>query len=105
MNHLSNVRLKRHLPPFVRAVSMVLALVGIFFVPACSTIPTNHQAGLWDLAELAKVPGVTWGATTGLVQELYYEGEPSQGKPTRVFAYLGRPAKQPPAKGPAMVLV
>jgi dienelactone hydrolase len=47
---------------------------------------------------------VTWGARTGLVQEVWYQGEPCQGKPTRVFAYLGRPAEgQGPF--PAMLLV
>jgi len=43
--------------------------------------------------------------TNGLVQELYYEGEPVNGKPTRVFAYLGRPANRSIGKLPAMVLV
>jgi len=39
-----------------------------------------------------------------LVQEVYYQGEPYHGKPTRVFAYLGRPDT---GKGPypAMLLV
>jgi hypothetical protein len=87
------VRSKRGFPPFLPSVCLALALAGIFLFSACSTIPTRHQAGPWNLAELSKVPGVTWGATTGLVQELYYEGESWQGKPTRVFAYLGRPAK------------
>jgi len=32
-----------------------------------------------------------WGAKSNLVQEVYYQGEPYHGKPTRVFAYLGRP--------------
>ncbi len=50
-----------------------------------------------------------WGSTTSLVQSLYYEGEPLDGKPTRVFAYLGRPAGAAAdvsgKKYPAMVLV
>jgi len=75
------------------------------FVPACSTTPTAKHAGPWDLRELSTPPAVTWGAKTGLVQELYYEGEPLQGKPTRVFAYLGRPTNSVPARRPAMVLV
>jgi len=57
------------------------------------------------VSALSKTPAVTWGATNGLVQELYYEGEPFNGKPTRVFAYLGRPATQSVARLPAMVLV
>jgi dienelactone hydrolase len=39
-----------------------------------------------------------------LVQEVYYQGEPLAGKPTRVFAYVARPEK-PEGKSPAMVLV
>lgn len=39
------------------------------------------------------------------MQELYYAGEPLNGKPTRVFAYLGRPTNSVSAPLPAMVLV
>ncbi len=71
----------------------------------CATAPriTRH-AGPWDLVALKQTPAAEWGARTGLVQEVYYQGEPFHGKPTRVFAYLGRPAEgQGPF--PAMVLV
>lgn len=64
-----------------------------------------QQRGPWDLGRLSKVPAVTWGTTSGLVQELYYEGEPLNGKSTRIFAYLGRPTSSVSAKSPAMVLV
>ncbi len=57
------------------------------------------------MRSLATAPTVTWGDTNGLVQELYYEGEPLNGKPTRVFAYFGRPAQPTQKKLPAMVLV
>jgi dienelactone hydrolase len=40
----------------------------------------------------------------GAVATIYYEGEPYQGKPTRVFAYLARP-KSKDGKLPAVVLV
>lgn len=65
--------------------------------PACSTGP-------WNLQKLKQVPPATFGAKQGLVQEVYYEGEPLQGKPTRVFAYLGRP-ESAQGKVPGMVLV
>ena len=74
-------------------------------VAGCASISkTARQNGPWDLAALEKVPAAQWGARTGLVQEVYYQGEVYHGKPTRVFAYLGRPAS---GKGPfpAMVLV
>ncbi len=60
--------------------------------------------GPWDVTALKAVPKAEWGERTNLVQSLYYEGEPFNGKPTRVFAYYGRPAE---GNGPfpAMVLV
>lgn len=63
---------------------------------------------MWDLAALDKTSKVQWDERNGLVQEIYYAGEPLRGKPTRVFAYLARPAAGPAAparKYPAMVLV
>ena len=62
------------------------------------------QTGPWNLAALKQTPAYTWGARTGLVQSVYYQGEPFHGKPTRIFAYVGRPAAgQGPF--PGMVLV
>jgi dienelactone hydrolase len=46
-----------------------------------------------------------WGVSNGLVQELFYVGEPLLAQPTRVFAYLGRPTNSIAGKSPAMVLV
>jgi cephalosporin-C deacetylase-like acetyl esterase len=68
--------------------------------PRCSSPFT----GPWNLEQLKQTPSHTWGETTDLVREVYFEGEPYQGKPTRVFAYYGRPRE---GKGPfpAMLLV
>ena len=80
-------------------------VLSMLLLSGCASIPkTARHDGPWDLAALEKVPAAQWGARTGLVQEVYYQGEPYHGKPTRVFAYLGRPAS---GKGPfpAMVLV
>src|SRR5436190_17267650 len=65
----------------------------IFLCAGCLTQRASRHSGLWDFPELSKAPTVTWGATNGLVQELFYAGEPLNGKPTRVFAYLGRPTE------------
>ena len=81
-------------------LSIALAVVG-----GCATVPrVNHFTGPWNLKELYAVPATTWGQQTNLTQELFYEGEPFQGKPTRIFAYYGRP---PTGNGPfpAMLLV
>jgi dienelactone hydrolase len=95
----------RILSQTLRAVPTALALLALVVLTGCSTVPKAKQTGPWNLHELSKTPAVTWGATTGLVQELYYEGEPFQGEPTRVFAYLGRPANPESRRSPAMVLV
>lgn len=63
-----------------------------------------RYTGPWDVQKLKEVPRATFGAAQGLVQEVYYDGEPWRGKPTRVFAYLGRPEKAQ-GKVPGMVLV
>ena len=82
---------------------------GIFvlagFITSCATFTDQRRSGPWDLQALSEAPVVTWGPTNGLVQELFYEGEPFEGKPTRVFAYLGRPATRSAAKLPGIVLV
>ncbi len=56
------------------------------------------------MAELRVAPLADWGARSNVVREVYYQGEPYQGKPTRVFAYYARPAS---GRGPfpALALV
>ena len=82
-----------------------MALLGSVLAFGCATTSTTRPTGPWSLDELSEVPAVAWGATNGLVQELYYAGEPLNGQPTRVFAYLGRPTNSAPSTSPAMVLV
>jgi len=60
--------------------------------------------GPWTLTELKRVPRADWGEKSGLVQEVYYQGEPLQGRPTRVFAYYARP-KSGDGPFPGMVLI
>lgn len=80
-------------------------LAGLGLLAGVATKAIAQNSGPWDVAALSKGPAVTWGATNGLVQELFYEGEPFNGNPTHVFAYLGRPATNLAKKLPAMVLV
>lgn len=75
---------------------------------AAARAAAGAGTGPWDMRTLGLEPSATWGARTGLVQEVYYAGEPLDGRPTRVFAYLGRPSApvSPAARSlPAMVLV
>jgi dienelactone hydrolase len=93
---------------YPRYVLRVLAFLVLFvFVPGCVTAPPKqaNSIGLWNRPDLWRAPKAIWGSSTGLVQEVYYEGEPLNGKPTRIFAYLGRPSNSSHSKLPAMVLV
>ncbi len=80
----------------------------------CSTVSPQFDSSaslekfaetLWNLDDyLASPPKTEWGQqVTPLVRELYYEGEPFEGKPTRVFAYYGRPEGKGPF--PAVLLI
>ena len=74
-------------------------------VTGCASLKmASRHIGPWNLSALSQTPPAEWCGRTGLVQEVYYQGEPYQGKPTRVFAYLGRPAAGA-RPWPAMVLV
>ena len=84
----------------LRFLSLTLALI-----VGCTTTPkATRFAGPWNLTALHAVPMATFGARSNLVQEVYYEGEPFQGKPTRIFAYYARPAEGP-GPFPALLLV
>jgi dienelactone hydrolase len=84
---------------------IVSLLLAVLLAGCVSTPPSHRVAGPWDLSLIQHPPAVTHGTRTGLVEDLYYEGEPRNGKPTRVFAYLGRPATHSNRKLPAMLLV
>jgi dienelactone hydrolase len=62
------------------------------------------ETGPWNLPELRKVPESKVIDPAAPVTEVYYAGESYKGQPTRVFAWLARPAKAE-GKRPAMVLV
>lgn len=84
----------------------IIGGLAVIWLSGCARPVARPSAGPWDLRELSRPPSVQWGSATGLVQSLFYAGEPFQGKPTRVFAYLGRPASLSPSRTrPAMVLV
>lgn len=84
------------LPVFV---AVLVALLGGVH-PLAGREPIEQAAGLWDLTRLGVPPEAEWGDTDGLVQEVYYRGEPYRGNPTRVFAYVGRPDRAREGAGP-----
>lgn len=69
------------------------------------TYPTDlsqRPEEIWTKADLFAVPNVYPASETGLaelpgVKAIFYDGVPYQGKPSRVFAWLGMPAN---ARGP-----
>jgi dienelactone hydrolase len=61
----------------------------------------------WDIAKLSQVPE-TWDAPDHHapgVRALFFENVPWQGRPTRVFAWMGLPYLRPGKTCPAMVLL
>ena len=91
-------------PYRLRLAAVCLALVGLSLSSAAAAEPAARPDVPWNMAALEKAPPAEWGDPSGPVQEVYYEGEPLDGKPTRVFAYYAQPAS---GKGPfpGMVLV
>jgi dienelactone hydrolase len=69
----------------------------------CNCVGAQSRNSLWDMRSLSRPPAATWGERNGLLQEVYYEGEPLNGKPTRIFAYFAKPEGRGPF--PGMVLV
>ncbi len=80
-------------------------LCGLLALGATAALAAdNKYTGPWNLTELKKVPQAVWAEKSAAVQELYYQGEPLGGKPTRVFAYYARP-ESGEGPFPGMVLV
>lgn len=72
----------------------VLALLVCTFAPLSSNAANAPKSGPWDVKALAAAEvKPEWGKEAGKVREVYYPGEPLNGKPTRVFAYYAKPDK------------
>jgi len=72
-----------------------------------SATPAEPAGPMWNLAALAAAPK-TYPAepirAEGM-KAIFFDGLPYQGKPTRVFAWLGLPKLEPGKKAPGIVLV
>src|SRR5262245_57338523 len=101
------------MPTSFRWIALMNRLARLWLLPlffgllagCASPSAAGRSSGPWNFTALSQPPVVEWGANSGLVQEVYYGGESFRGKPTRVFAYLGRPADRSVRRGPAMILV
>lgn len=85
---------------------LALAATGLAFVLLAGCAP--KYTGPWELGELHRPPEITGRESVPTaggcsLEALYYSGEPYQGHPTRVFAYLAMPHKV--HRPPGIVLV
>ena len=92
--------------PTLAALSLFFIAAEIFARPP-SPLPATTP---WDGKALNRVPPFAWLDESKPVRELFYEGEPFEGRTTGVFAYYASPAtlgtdKTPGKKFPAVVLV
>lgn len=98
----------KHLPPLSLLAPLLLLSSSRILRAEELSIPRT-PAALWDVPRLlASPPPSERGVTEGLTQQVWYEGEPLDGKPTRVFAWLGLPDKTKlptPGPLPAVLLV
>ena len=89
--------MKRHIP----SRWFILSAVAVCLV---SHSPAGERnTGAWNLKTLYQVPEASWGEDREGIREVYFQGEPYQGRLTRVFAYYGKPSGEGPF--PAMVLI
>jgi dienelactone hydrolase len=81
---------------------IVVLLIALLFL--CGIVAGQEATVLWNSdAYFAKPPVIQWGEPSGLVRPIYYEGEHYNGKPTRIFAYYGKPEGEGPF--PAVLLI
>lgn len=75
----------------------------LVWVGSLSALAAERNTGPWNLTELKQTPAATFGEADGLVQPVFYAGEPYQNRPTRVFAWYGRPKGDGPFPGVVLV--
>ena len=91
----------------MKTLFLLLLFIAHSVADAPKPLPTTNP---WDLKAMSRTPTVEWRDTDKPIRSLFYEGEPFEGKPTKVFAYYASPAtlgtdKEPGKKFPAVVLV
>lgn len=73
------------------------------WVLAVAAAGAERNTGPWNIDELRQTPAATFGEAEGLLQPVWYAGEPYQNRPTRVFAWYGRPKGDGPFPGVVLV--
>lgn len=74
-------------------MKLLAAVIASLVLLPQSSDAAERFTGPWDMVALKQVPKAEFGGSQTNVQELYYEGEPFSGKPTRVFAYYAVPTE------------
>lgn len=99
------ISLQRAVTPVWRIVVglFVLCALGPALQLTIAAEPVGQGEPLWDLGRLDAAPAARWGKAEGLVQEVYFRGEPFKGRRTSVFAYVGRPEGLGPFPGVVLV--
>ncbi|MCY2967116.1 MAG: alpha/beta fold hydrolase, partial [Planctomycetota bacterium] len=87
----------------LRILSRVVVVFVLTFTLGPDVFAGERNPGPWNLDELKQTPAATFGERDGLVQPVWYAGEPFENHATRVFAWYARPEGAGPF--PAMVLV
>ncbi len=83
-------------------------MMGALFLARAAVAQEALDGAVWNVPGLlAAPPKSEVGASDdgGLTTPVWYEGEAFQGRPTRIFAWLGRPKTDAGAKSPALLLV
>lgn len=112
MTRLGTIAVAALLPPLAAAAAA--SATSPAAAPAPSAVHARGARALWDVKALDAPPAVfpvdvpasnDYGRVEG-VKPILYEGEPLDGRPTRVFAWLGLPeGASAERKVPAVVLV
>ena len=84
------------------STSLLAIFFGSVFCATSAAQEPNPQT-IWNVKRLSKTPAFRWGKAEGEVQEVFFAGEPYQGKATTVFAYVGRPQGTGPFPGIVLV--
>ncbi|MCX6946111.1 MAG: hypothetical protein NT173_15330, partial [Opitutales bacterium] len=95
------------MPATTTTVLGAVALAALL-APAALAQPPSEPAGpMWNMKVFAKAPraGEAPGFNEPGVRAVLFDGPAYQGKPTRVFAWIGFPKLEPGRKAPGMVLV
>ena len=96
--------------PQLQFMHKIPKAIAVFFLlaggPGSAGEAPLSPSGLWNVRQmLDSPPAVEYGSTDGLTKQVWYAGEPFEGKPTRIFAWLGEPAGAASVKRPAVLLV